>query len=327
MEPEFVANRKICIGTITRDRPVMLANLLQSYAELVWPENCEISFLIVENNHKQTVAKIIERFRARVPQARVSYFIEPVLGIARARNAVLNHAIAQQQDLLTFADDDEEVDADWLVELLKERDARDLDIVGAPVRLAPPKSSISWWQKEVWLGLNAINRGVEARSISRRAEGKDNRFKIATGSWMGRLDFFRQTGLRFDDNLGLAGGEDWKLCAEAQALGARTGWTPAALAYETIPLSRLALLYYYRRTRDHARMSYNQESNGGKRLAVKLVGSLSSRFYKIVLAVLTMPFGYRRSLLNCAHLSGSAIGILQGLRGMRSNHYTKVDGH
>ncbi|MCH3755951.1 hypothetical protein LZC13_10040, partial [Campylobacter coli] len=58
------------------------------------------------------------------------------------------------------------------------------------------------------------------------------------------------TGVRFDNALALAGGEDWRLWADARRLGAKTGWTPAAVAYETVPQDRLTFAYQYRRSRD-----------------------------------------------------------------------------
>ena len=42
--------RSICISTITRNRPFMLQNLLQSYAAMGVPHDVGLHFLIVENN-------------------------------------------------------------------------------------------------------------------------------------------------------------------------------------------------------------------------------------------------------------------------------------
>uniref|UniRef100_UPI000524E206 glycosyltransferase n=1 Tax=Pseudochrobactrum sp. AO18b TaxID=1201036 RepID=UPI000524E206 len=91
------------------------------------------------------VCSIINDFKARVSPAEVVYTVEPVLGIASARNHVLNYAVDHGYDLLTFADDDEQVEPQWLLELLKERDHHNLDIVGAPVRFAPPEGNLSFW--------------------------------------------------------------------------------------------------------------------------------------------------------------------------------------
>ncbi|MDA4636003.1 hypothetical protein NZA98_33805, partial [Escherichia coli] len=133
----------------------------------------------------------------------------------------------------------ETVEPDWLVQLLAERDAFDFDIVGSPVRLAPHGPGVTVWQKMIWSGMDRANRNSEAKYLRRRNAGQGDRIRIATGSWMGDLAFFRRTGVRFDNALALAGGEDWRLWADARRLGAKTGWTPAAVAYETVPQDRL----------------------------------------------------------------------------------------
>ncbi|MCG2916473.1 hypothetical protein, partial [Escherichia coli] len=60
--------RSICISTITRNRPFMLQNLLQSYAAMGVPRDVGLHFLIVENNEKATLHDVIAHFRALVPQ-------------------------------------------------------------------------------------------------------------------------------------------------------------------------------------------------------------------------------------------------------------------
>lgn len=319
------STRKICIGTITRNRPVMLQKLLSSYEALICPAASELSFVIVENSDKKTLEPIVESFRKQVAPLDVIYKCEPVLGIASARNHVLNYAIDHGYDLLTFADDDEEVEPQWLIELLKERDASDLDIVGSPVRFATPESKLTLWQKIVWQGVNQVNQGAEARALEIYKEGKADRLKLATGSWLGNLSFFRSTGLRFDASLGQAGGEDWQLWQEAKDLGALTGWTPYAIAYESIPVSRLKLNYYYRRNRDHTRMVYRERVKNGR--AGRTFGSVLSRIYKVLVSTILLPFHRERGLLTIASNLGSLVGFIEGARGKISMHYSEIDGH
>src|SRR5690606_11722908 len=126
------------------------------YSRLNFPANIEISFLIVENNNEKTLSKVIEAFKKEVASLEVNYLLEPVLGIASARNRVLNYAIDNGYDLLTFADDDEQVEPEWLCELLKERDEHGLDIVGAPVRFERPKTKLTLLQNIVWKGVDGI---------------------------------------------------------------------------------------------------------------------------------------------------------------------------
>lgn len=317
--------RKVLIGTITRNRPIMLQNLLKSYTNLIVPDNIDVSFLITENNNEKTLHNVIAEFQRYNITSEVIYTNEPALGIASARNHVLNYAIDHKYDILTFADDDEQVEPDWLLELLKERDSKNLDIVGSPVRFAAPLDKLHWWKNIIWRGVNQVNQGAEKRARTLYDQGKASKLKLATGSWMANLDFFRLTGLRFDTSLGQAGGEDWQLWQDAKEVGAQTGWTPYAIAYETIPLSRLKLSYYYRRTRDHARMVYHERLKKGK--AGRTFGSVLSRIYKVLTSTLLLPLQKERGLITIAANLGSLVGFIEGAFGKKSTHYINIDGN
>lgn len=323
MAPE----RCICVGTITRGRPLMLQNLLRSYAEMRVPKGVRLHFVIVENNDRPTLLEIVMRFRERLPQWRVQYELEPRLGIAYARNRVLDCALDAHDDLLTFADDDETVEPGWLVQLLAERDASNLDIVGSPVRIAPHAPAASSWQKMVWSGIDRMNRRSEAKLLRRRNEGKVELIPIATGSWMGNLGFFRRTGLRFETAFGLAGGEDGALWVEARKLGAKTGWTPFAIAHETISEDRLCLRYRYRRSRDESITKFSKNLKDRKiGVLLGLPGSLLGRMVSLCLCVTTIPFTRGQTLVRAAWYVGSIAGIIQACIGRNSLHYERVTG-
>lgn len=320
--------RKIAIGTITRDRPLMLANLLRSYARMKLPANAEVCFIIVENSATASLDSIIDTFAKSVPYASVIYQNEPIQGIASARNRVLNFAIEQEFDLLSFADDDEEVDDDWLIELIKEMDENGLDLVGSPVRIAPLTTPASRWHKMVWSAVNEANQNAEQRALQLRMQGKADTIRIATGSWLANLEFFDRTGLRFNDGLGLSGGEDWELYAEAKKLGARTSWTPYAIAWETLPITRLSLGYFYRRSRDHARTTTHQQfSKSFLKSCIRMFGSIIARLFKVLRALIISPFEPARSALTIVACFGAVVGMIDGAQGKRSYHYKTVEGY
>lgn len=322
-----VQERSICIGTITRGRPLMLQNLLGSYAEMRTPKGVRLHFVIVENNDRFTLQDIVERFRQRLPQWRVQYELEPRLGISFARNRVLDCALGADDDLLTFADDDETVEPDWLVHLLAERDAFNLDLLGSPVRVAPARAGASCWQKLVWSGIDRMNRNGELKLLRRRQEGRVDEIPVATGSWMGNLCFFRRTRLRFRTELGFAGGEDGALWVEAKKLGAKTGWTPFAIAYETVPERRLSLQYRYRRSRDETITKFSNKLRTEKRgTLVRIPASLAGRTLSLCLCLATIPFTRGHTLVRVAWYVGSIAGIIQACMGHTSLHYKDVTG-
>ncbi|MFS8048651.1 glycosyltransferase [Rhizobium sp. BR 314] len=314
--------RTICVCTVTRARPHMLANLLQSYTRLSVPEGVRLDFIIVENNDAASLGQTVMSFRERVPHATVRYELEIRLGIAFARNRALEAALAAGGDILTFADDDETVEEDWLLQLLAARDAQDLDIVASPVRFAPPPADASSWNRIVWSGMDRINRNSEARSIRILERGEARRIKLATGSWMGKLDFFRRTDLRFDNTLGLAGGEDWQLWTDALKLGARTSWTPHAIAHETVPIERLTLRYQYRRSRDHNCALIERKKTG----ALRILFPILARLWTLSFCIVAAPLTGGRTLVRAATCLGSIVGLLRGRLGQPSLHYRTISG-
>ncbi|WP_244518440.1 glycosyltransferase family 2 protein [Phyllobacterium sp. OV277] len=312
---------------MTRNRPVMLQNLLASYAAMHIPDDVHLHFLIVENNEEATLRDIVELFRSQVPDLSVQYELEPRLGIAFARNRALEFALDGNHDLMTFADDDEQVEPDWLVELLAERDRGDLDMVASPVRCAPVASNVSFAARLVWAGLNCRNRKSEYKATRKRQNNEANRILLATGSWMGKLDFFRRTDLRFDNALGMAGGEDWRLCRHAWALGAKTGWTPLAVAYETVPLERLTFRYHFRRDRDNSAVEICAKlANCRMTTLLRLPGSIAGRVLKLCSYAIAAPFTRGEALIRVAACMGSITGICQGCFGKTSSHYRQTTG-
>jgi hypothetical protein len=305
----------------------MLQCLLRSYAAMRVPPGVHLHFLIVENNDRLTLADIVAAFRETLPQWRVRYELEPRLGIAFARNRILDCALRGGHDLLTFVDDDEVVEVEWLVQLLAERDASNLDMVGSPVRLAPPEHGTSAWQNLIWSGIDRRTSESEARFGRLRSLDRADRIPIGTGSWMGDLAFFQRTGLRFDDGLGLAGDEDGHLWRAAKDQGARTGWTPYAVAYETVPAERLSLTYQFKRSRDLAITKYRGRFNGGSRDTLRrLPGLLIGRTLSLCFCLAAAPFTRGRSLVSAAWFAGRMAGIIGACLGHTSSHYRHTSG-
>jgi glycosyltransferase involved in cell wall biosynthesis len=305
----------------------MLLNLLKSYSRMNVPDGVRLHFIIIENNETASLDQAVESFREQVPGSTVQYELETRLGIAFARNQALEAALAAGGDILTFADDDETVEEDWLAQLLAARDAQDCDIVASPVRLAPPPASASSWNRMIWSGMNRINRNSEAKSIRLLEMGKAKQIKLATGSWMGKLEFFRRTGLRFDNTLGLAGGEDWQLWTDALKLGAHTTWTPHAICYETVPVERLTLRYQYRRSRDHSSILIERRnSRDSKTGSLQMFASILGRAWTLSYCIFAAPLTGGRTLVRAASCLGSIVGLLRGRLGYTSPHYQTTDG-
>src|SRR5690606_7420211 len=233
------------------------------------------------------------------------------------------HGFAYQ----TFADDDVVVESSWRHTVRAGRDGGDYDIAYPPNRIAPPFENGSLWTRTTWRRLDKETIFTEPRFARQWCQGTTDHIRIATGSGLGKVGFFRSSGLRFDTDLKLAGGEDWRLWEEAKALGAKTSWTPYAVAYETMPPSKLRLRYCYRRDRDHARVDAKARmERQWSRAILRLPGAVLSRGYKFLLAVGSTPITGGYGLVQAAFLAGRTVGLIQGTFGMTSHHYGTTHG-
>jgi len=319
--------RRICISVVTRNRPKMLQKLFKSFQNMHRPIGERVSFLVVENDPIQNLMEEIKDFREAMPSDQIIYRNESVLGISPARNHALEYAVQHCFDFLIFVDDDEFVERDWLVNLLAARDRRDLDIVGSPVRPTPVEGPLTLQQRLVWSGIRRGGMKSEMKCKRRCEAGLGHTIKVATGSWIGRLEFFRETGLRFDTDLGLTGGEDWHLWSKAKAAGAKSGWAVDAIVYETVPPARLTFSYHFRRSRDHNITEYMAlYNNNPSRTLKKLPGRFIGRVLKCVAVTSVVPFRGGEGLVSFVSALGGTVGLVQGAFGVRSSHYEKTTG-
>ncbi len=101
----------VTIAICTWNRARFLGRTLEHFRRLRIPHGLDWELLIVENNCTDETPAVIQSFADCLPIVRE---VEPVLGLARARNRALDVA---RGDLVIFTDDDVLVDEDWLVEL------------------------------------------------------------------------------------------------------------------------------------------------------------------------------------------------------------------
>jgi succinoglycan biosynthesis protein ExoM len=104
-----VIDISICICTF--QRPARLLELLRSLRNLD-PVTPPHEVIVVDNEAGGTAESAV--CQARAEGLDVQYLVEPVRGIARARNRSLGPA---RGEYVAFIDDDEEADPQWLVQL------------------------------------------------------------------------------------------------------------------------------------------------------------------------------------------------------------------
>jgi glycosyltransferase involved in cell wall biosynthesis len=97
-----VSNLAICLCTC--HRPIMLASCLQSLGAQILPDSVGASLVVVDND-PAGARLTIAQFCAEAPFP-VYYVPEPRRGIARARNAALEKAIALGANWIAVLDDE-----------------------------------------------------------------------------------------------------------------------------------------------------------------------------------------------------------------------------
>jgi succinoglycan biosynthesis protein ExoM len=321
--------RKICIATITRGRPKMLADLLDSLSVLQGRADWELCFLVVDNDVGGAARAPVETFRQEASDAAVQYRIEPREGIPFARNTAMDCANEWGADYLAFVDDDETVEAGWLLQMMDAISCRQLDLVGGPVRCGalvaakPP----NWWERLVFKGIRRRYHFKERaiRLRARRGAGAD--IVIVTNNWLLDLSWQRRFGVRFDERLRYSGGSDAAFYRDAKALGIRSGWCETAVVYESVHGSRVKLGYQFHRAQSQSIASFNRNHNKLTGTAGFLaMGSVLLKTGGCVLCLLMLPVLPGYSLVQLCRQSGWIVGRFQALRGRSSSLYLQGDG-
>lgn len=232
---------RVAVAALTYRRQDMLRQLLAALGALRQLDNCDVVFLVVDNDPDASARELV--LGAALPG--LHYAHEPRRGIPVARNRALGEARTLGADLLCFIDDDELPDADWLRRLIEAWRGTGAHLIGGPVEILPPPEGASAWQRFVNASLAERMRRKNRRTAQAASAGR--RFTVVTNNWLGDLAFFAGKGVAFDETLLVTGGSDTMFHAHAKRAGAATAWAADAVVREAMPLERLTLRYQLKR--------------------------------------------------------------------------------
>lgn len=318
----------IVVGAITRQRPRMFADLLQSFGKLEYPKGATVTYCFAENADQLSVQSVVDEFTANT-DSQATLLLEPQLGIPFARNAVLDWALSAGADYLTFVDDDERVDTKWLSELFSQLQREEADLVGGPIHPVSQVSDIGFWDS---LNLDAIKFREDRKSkkaLNNLRSGKAQKITVATNNWMCRLKFVRDHNLRFDESIGQSSGSDSVFSQDLKSLGGKVSWAEKAVVYEVVPESRLKSSYQYRRARETTLTTFRTTDKGRKSLGL-VFRRISYVLWKMLLGVLRLiisPLNKGRSIPSAVRSFGCAMAGLASLFNADANHYGTTDGN
>ena len=289
--PEKPISISLVVAIPTFRRPTTLAAILQALpdrlAEL--PAGVRAEVMIIDNDPDGSAKETVRA--ATIP---VRYVCEPQPGISAARNRALDEAAGA--DLLAFVDDDERPLPGWLPALLQTwRVTRPAGVWGRVITVLPDDI-------DPWLVATGVFR--------RRSRPTGLSLEVAaTNNLLLDLEQVRALGVRFDEAVGLAGGEDSLFTSDLVARGGRIVWCDEANVEDAVAQERLTRGWAMRRAYNGGNIEIHNKLLRAPRITRRAAIRLSA-----------ICGGAARAVAGWVwHVFGRATGNLRGdARGLRT---------
>lgn len=308
----------VTICVCTYKRPIMLATCLQSLSRQIIPDGITAEIVVVDNDEAGSARSTVNAALAgcKLP---IRYTMQRKRGIAAARNEALSMAMRIGADQIAFIDDDEVAEPNWLSNLMAPEYLHVPILQGSCINVYP--ESLPFW---------AVPRCHLPASEDEGA--------ALLCALTGNVRFSAKVahaGLRFDESIGLGGGEDIDFFRRANDAGFAIRKTNRAVTYETVHPERMtyrAQIYTaYWSTASTIRMcmlahglawAWRHEAPRILRNAISgALVVLSSPLY-----LLAGVDAFKRQAVNGGRCMGKAAGRVAGLLGIAPQVYRNVAG-
>lgn len=220
----------ITVAMLTYRRPELLPAALAALGECC-DTFARAEVLVVDNDPEGSAEPVVGRFAATAGSSPVRYVHEPRPGISAARNRALDEA---HGDLLIFIDDDELPRPGWLTRLVETY------LVERPTAVVGPSLHLLEETADPWIVAGGF-------FVGRREPTGTYVDEAASNNLLLDLAQVRALGTRYDDRLGLAGGEDSLFSKQLVNSGGSIVWRADAEVVDTVPPARLTRRYVTRR--------------------------------------------------------------------------------
>ena len=268
------------VGVPTYRRPAELEALLPLLLTQVHDlADHRVDVLVVDNDPQGSARRVVQALR----DDRVHYAHEPVPGIAAARNRILDEAGGLEADLVAMIDDDERPQPRWLVELVHTWERTGAALVSG--RVVPEFSG----PLDPWV---AAGRFHTRRNL---ATG-DPLTVAASNNLLLDLRRLRDLGQRFDERLGLAGGEDTLFSRELHAKGGSLVWCAESVVIDRVAPERMTRRWVLARAMSHGDASVRV----GLRLAPGPAARVAFRVRSLLGGAARMVLGGARAAAGAA---------------------------
>lgn len=227
---------RVVVGVPTYRRPDELESLIPLLlAQAADLPGSRVDVLVVDNDPAGSARAVVDA----LADSRIAYAGQPTPGIAAVRNRILDVATADLgADLVAMIDDDERPEPGWLAALVTTWEQTGAALVAG--RVVPEFSG----PLDPWV---AAGRFHTRRNLASGAP-----ITVAAGGNL-LLDArqVRDLGQRFDDRVGLAGGEDTLFSRELHARGGAMVWCAESVAIDRVPADRMTRRWVLARAMSH----------------------------------------------------------------------------
>lgn len=252
----------VTIIITTFNRSPVLLRALESLAQVQTAGEFAREIVVVDNASTDDTRATVEAFAATVDFP-VRYAYEPRQGLPFARNRGLAEA---HGDWVSFFDDDQLAEPDWLLTLHRAAQAQGLKCVGGARDLVIEAGEIPALHPYCRKLLGESHGGAAPQRYSRT-------FLPTTGNVLVHRSVVRELG--GFNNTWLEGGEDTNFFNRLIASGVEAHFVPTALVHHLIPAGRLEGPYLERTAQRHGVTMARRDLEEGGRL--KLLASLIAR--------------------------------------------------
>jgi GT2 family glycosyltransferase len=252
----------VTIIITTFNRAPVLLRALESLAQVQTAGEFAREIVVVDNASTDDTRSTVEAFAATVDFP-VRYAYEARQGLPFARNRGLAEA---QGDWVSFFDDDQLAEPDWLLTLHRAAQLRGLKCVGGARDLVIEAEEIPPLHPYCRKLLGESHGGAAPQRYSRT-------FLPTTGNVLVHRSVVRQLG--GFNNTWLEGGEDTNFFNRLIGSNVEAWFVPTALVHHLIPASRLEGPYLERTAQRHGVTMARRDLEEGGRL--KLLASLVAR--------------------------------------------------
>ena len=238
----------ISIIVCTYNRSESLRSTLDSIKKLSVPEDIQWELIIVDNNSKDNTREVVEKFIEK-SDINCRYIFEKQQGLSFSRNSGISNA---NGEIIAFTDDDVIVDENWIRNIGRMFENKDVACVGGKILPVWEKPCPNWLKGELLFNYLALcDLGEETIKLVRPT--------IWGANLSIRTSIFEKYGV-FDTNYGhtgekLYGGEETNYLMSLMEAGEGIFYCPNILVHHCIPGHRMKKSYFRKWMHDKGELS------------------------------------------------------------------------